>query len=116
MNIFISGPMRGYAEFNFPAFAESAAYWRSQGHTVFSPAEHEESLGFVSTGLLGTSEELAGLTFDLRRALRDELCWLLDNADAIVVLDGWEESSGARAEVATAKAIGIPLLHVKGKS
>lgn len=110
MNIFVSGPMRGFAEFNFPEFARVTEWLRSQGHTVFSPAEHELTLGFDPTGLAGTSEELEGLTFDLRRALRDELTWLLDNADCVVVLDGWDKSSGARAEVSAAKAIGVTVL------
>lgn len=114
MNIFVSGPMRGFAEFNFPEFARVTEWLRSQGHTVFSPAEHELALGFDPTGLEGTSEELAGLTFDLRRALRDELTWLLDNADKLVVLNGWEQSSGARAEVQTAWAVGIPVETAQG--
>ena len=101
MRIYVAGPMRGYPNFNFPAFHEAAAQLRAAGHEVHSPAEHDESGGFDPSG----SDE----DFDLRAAFR----WDLDQvqaADAVVVLSGWTGSQGASAEVAVARVIGTAVL------
>jgi hypothetical protein len=45
--------------------------------------------------------------FDLRDALAVDLEWICRHADMIVMLPGWEKSSGATAEHAAAKALGI---------
>lgn len=39
MKVYLSGPMTGYPNFNFPAFNERAAEWRREGWDVFNPAE-----------------------------------------------------------------------------
>lgn len=36
---------------------------------------------------------------------------LLRRCDAVALVDGWERSAGARAEVALAEGLGIPVLH-----
>jgi hypothetical protein len=41
MIIYISGPMTGYPDLNFPAFHLAASVLRSEGFTVISPAEIE---------------------------------------------------------------------------
>lgn len=102
--VYLAGPMRGIPEFNFPAFASAAHHWRSAGVAVVSPAEHDLGTGFDPTGLTG-DEDLAELDFDLTATL----LWDLEQvakADVIVLLPGWEQSSGVRAELATAAALG----------
>lgn len=98
---YVAGPMRGYAEYNFPAFADACARLRAVGHIVISPHEHDLENGF------DPARSLAEQGFDLRAALRWDLDSVL-SADRVVVLPGWEHSSGAQAEVAVAKAAGIP--------
>jgi hypothetical protein len=93
--------MRGYAEFNFPAFIEAAVKLRWKGYSVLSPAEHDLEEGFDPERTL---EEQG---FDLRAALRWDLDAVL-SSDLVVVLPGWERSQGAQAEVAVALAAGIP--------
>jgi len=108
--VYLAGPMRGIAEFNFPAFREAAEALRGLGYEVFNPAERDESIGFTAEGLDG-NEDLAALGFNLRDALGADLDYVSHKADAVVTLPGAENSSGARAEVATAKALGLPVVE-----
>ena len=39
MRIYISGPMTGKHDFNYPAFNAAAKRLRSEGHFVINPAE-----------------------------------------------------------------------------
>ena len=99
--VYLAGPMRGIPEFNFPAFRHAAKMLRDEGYEVFSPAEKGEEV--LLEGNPGLQESL-----DFRRKV-----FLLDteyicrHADAVFLLDGWEKSSGARAEKALAEAIGL---------
>src|SRR5690242_10689349 len=106
--VYLAGPMTGYAEFNFPAFHKATAQLREAGYQVFSPAEHDESQGIDVTGTDGT-ETLAEQGFSRRTALGADLAWICAEAEAVVVLPGWNASTGALAEVATARALGLPV-------
>jgi hypothetical protein len=112
MKIYLAGPMRKQPSFNFPAFHSAAAALRQKGHEVFNPAEADENNGFDPTGMTG-HEDLSHLGFDLRAALGADLAYICKHAEAIVVLPGWENSSGATAEVATAKALGLKFFPVE---
>ena len=46
MRLYLAGPMTGLPLWNFPAFATAAAALRADGHTVFSPAEHDKAVGW----------------------------------------------------------------------
>jgi hypothetical protein len=70
-----------------------------------SPAEHDRETGLDVTGTTGR-ESLEELGFDLRAAL----LWDLQQVaacDGLVLLTGWETSSGVRAELALAAALGM---------
>lgn len=109
--IYIAGPMRGYPDFNAPAFRDAAKRLRAAGHEVFCPTERDDAHGFTPDGMAftGTEAELDEAGFDLRRALCDDLVWITRHADAVVVLPGWEDSRGATAEAATARALNLPV-------
>lgn len=108
MRIYLAGPMRGIPEFNFEAFGNATGALRRKGHTVFSPAERDLDAGFDPTGMTG-NEDLSEHGFDLREALGVDLAYICEHADAVAVLPGWAKSSGARAEVAAAWALGVPV-------
>jgi hypothetical protein len=112
VKIYVAGPMRRRPEFNFPAFHAAAASLRAGGHEVFNPAEADENNGFDPTGMTG-HEDLSHLGFDLRKALGADLAYICKHADAVVVLPGWEQSTGARAEVATAEALGLQVIPLE---
>lgn len=106
---YIAGPMRGYPEFNFPAFHDAERRLRlvHPRATIFNPARHDEENGFSAKGLNGTMEELAELNFDLREALAADCAFICKRATHIIMLEGWSKSRGATAERALALALGI---------
>ncbi len=108
MRIYIAGKMRGIPEFNFPAFDQAAGALRSLGHECFNPADNDRAVGFDGAGWTGL-ESLEDRAFDLRDAMATDLSYIARTADAICVLPGWEASLGARAEVALAHALGLPV-------
>jgi len=109
--------MRGIPEFNFPAFHAAAASLRIEGHTVFSPAEKDierhgtDISAGNATGSEKEAEEKHG--FNLRVALGQDLDWICEHAEGIALLPGWENSKGARAEKATAEALGLEVIYVR---
>lgn len=96
ISVYLAGPMRGVPQFNFPSFAEARERLRSMGYEVLCPAERDEVAGFDASGMKG-SEDLESLGFDLAAAMK--LCFQdILNCDAVVLLPGWQQSEGARAE------------------
>lgn len=104
VQVYLAGPMRNYAEFNFPAFADATEKLRAKGYKVHSPAEEETRAGFdPKTGRYPEGKHQR----TVRENLRDDLCWICEYADLVVLLPGWEQSKGALAEVHCASAIGV---------
>lgn len=109
MKIYLAGPMRGVPHFNYPAFHAETARLRGLGHEVFSPAEadvraHGRDISNAE-GCLATAEKEHG--FSIRAALKEDLSWICDHADAVVMLPGWTRSHGAVTEHALAVALGL---------
>lgn len=111
MKIYLAGPMRGIPEFNFPAFDAAAKKLRDEGHEVFSPADNDRAnMGgdFSKDYPTGCEDQLAKKTgFTIREALGQDLAWICAEAEGIAMLPGWKNSRGARAEHATALALGL---------
>lgn len=112
MKLYLAGPMRGIEEFNFPAFTMWAGMLRSEGHEVFNPAERDASTGLDTAGMSGDLAELDKVGFSLREALAADVEYVAKEAEAVAVMPGWKESTGVAAEVALARAIGIPVVRV----
>jgi hypothetical protein len=117
MKVYLSGPMRGKADFNFPLFDKVAAKLREEGHEVFSPADNDRrrfGADVYKPGMNAVGDDLShaarlGLTdLELRRLLLgDDTAWICAHAEAIVILPDWIHSKGAVAEKALAEAIGL---------
>lgn len=99
--IYLAGPMRGYELFNFPAFERVTADLRKQGKQVYSPHEYDLNNGFDPSK--GTLEG-----WDAKKAFKWDLAMVIE-ADAVVVLPGWEKSEGALLECWTAMIVGVPI-------
>lgn len=83
MTIYIAGPMTGIVNDNREGFNEAEAFLKAKGHTALNPA-------------------LLPRTLDDKKYL--PICIaMLEACDAIFMLDGWENSQGAKAELAYAK-------------
>jgi len=107
MRIYIAGPMSGQPLYNFPAFDEAAARWRSNGHDVTSPADITRGLYWERFGrqydpAVDRVEWGDRITCELfERDLR-AVC----TVDGIALLAGWKHSRGAKMEIAVGLALG----------
>ena len=113
MKIYLAGPMRGKPNFNFPAFDFAAARLREQGYKVFSPADKDrEEIGaeaFVNA--TGDEDELARKSaYTINDALAADTLYICREANAVALLPGWENSTGAQAERALAVALGLTII------
>lgn len=124
-NVYLAGAMTGQPYFNFPKFFEEATKLRQQGYVVFSPAEADlQRYGaFWKDCPNGTKEEVnqffginAAFTGfgipDYRDCMSIDLNWILDNADAIALIPGWEKSKGVKAELALAECLDLEVINL----
>lgn len=95
---YLAGPMRGYPQLNYPAFLDAARKLRAAGWHIWSPVEHNIENGIDDTQYA-----------ELRKALAADLSYICQHADAVIVLPGWQQSLGVNAEVAAARALGLPV-------
>jgi hypothetical protein len=102
--VYIAGPMRGREKLNFPAFDHAAERLRGAGCRVVSPAEIDRAHGIDPE-----RPETVPADFDghLRVILARDLNAILEQCAAVALLDGWNLSSGSRAEVALGLALGL---------
>ncbi len=77
--VYISGPMTGMPDFNFPAFNAEAARLRSLGYEVVNPAEINQ----VTQG-------------EWHECLRRDIVELM-SCDTLALMPGWQGSNGAHA-------------------
>jgi hypothetical protein len=111
LKIYLAGPMRGLPEFNFQAFNTAAKYLRWYGHIVFNPAERDAAVGFDPTGMSGSNEDLEKAQFSVREAFAADTAWICEHAEAVYLLPGWRESTGAIAERALGEALGLRIVE-----
>lgn len=92
--VYISGPMTGMPDLNFPAFYRAAEQLNAAGHDVVNPAELCKDDGMT--------------WHDCMRVDIKALC----DCDEIALLPGWEKSSGAHLELHIAHRIGLGVRFV----
>jgi len=88
---YLSGPMTGLPNFNYPEFNRVAALLRAKGEFVFNPTEHNWDVN----------------NFPIREAFATYCNFICLEADKIVLLKGWQNSLGVSAELALAKNCGL---------
>jgi hypothetical protein len=90
--IYISGPMTGHPDLNFPAFNAEAARLRALGYDVINPAELNPP---------GKSWQ---------ECMRVDIREMMD-CDTLVVMPGWCASSGAHLEIHIAHRVGMVVIE-----
>lgn len=88
--VYVAGPMTGYESYNRPAFKAAADHLAMHGHIVLNPA-------VLPIGLSEASYMCIALS-------------MLQQADIIYLLDGWELSKGAQAEYSLAIKLGLRVM------
>lgn len=86
MKIYLSGPITGHESTYRKAFSRAAEGLRAKGLAVLNPAELPDGLNYEDYMHIGLA--------------------MLDVSDAIYLLPGWEDSSGAKREMAAASEAG----------
>ena len=93
--LYVSGPMTGLPSLNFPAFIDATRTLRSMGYQVTNPVEIND-------------DKNAKWEDCLKKDIEE-----LMKCDAIVLLDGWSMSRGARLEMYVAAEVGMGILFYK---
>jgi hypothetical protein len=91
MRIYISGPMTGLKDLNFPAFNAEAQRLRAMGHDVVNPAEINPDSAMTWAQCM--RRDIAELT----------------TCDTLAMLPGWQNSSGAQLEMHFAHRLGMTI-------
>lgn len=92
--VYLSGPMTGLPQFNFPAFHAEAARLRDMGLDVVNPAELNPD---------------TSMPWNL--CMRADIRALCD-CDAIALMPGWQHSEGAALELHNAKRMGMYVAYI----
>lgn len=96
--VYISGPMTGYPNYNYPAFFDAEERLRDSGFDVVNPARHEDA---------DLPEDPQWPDF-MRVAMR-----ALSRVDMVAVLPRADASRGANCEVAWALDLGLPTVPLQ---
>jgi uncharacterized protein DUF4406 len=96
VKLYISGPMTGIPDFNFPAFEKAVEQLQAAGYEVMSPHWHGSELGD------------AGWAEYVRRDLIDML-----GCEGVATLPGVENSRGATLECHVARELGMEIRPVE---
>ena len=106
--VYLSGPMAGYEEFNEPAFRTAARELEEMGYHVIVPHDGEDRSEWINPDPFIKDERNRAL---IQKYMHHDFLQILLEAHLVVVLPGWEESTGARDEVRVAQVIGLPVLR-----
>ncbi len=110
--IYVAGPMRGYENYNYPAFDYRAKKLDEMGWSVINPAELDRNEGKPMSDPMAFSPDTNYADHEfMRQALRRDMDAICDDCTAIYMMANWEESRGAKAEWHLAKALGLDIFY-----
>lgn len=123
MRAYLSGKMTGLNGFGFDRFfrAEKTILSDPRFSAVGNPARWDlERLGYTEEVYDDYTAAAAGSwvstqPFNLKEAAKMDLSFIIDEAEALVLIPGWESSLGANAELKTANWMNLPVFIMSEK-
>lgn len=110
--IYVAGPMRGYENYNYPAFDRCARVLAEQGWNVINPAELDRNEGKPTSSSYEFDPDNCYEDHEfMRAALLRDMVAICKDCTAIYMMSRWEKSKGANAELALAKALGLDVFY-----
>ena len=100
--IYLSGPMTGIEDYNYPLFDYVSERLRGLGHRVYNPTEHP-----MSEKLFKTNSDIVYL----RAVFASFSVFICLEADTLIMLPNWKKSLGAKAERALALCCHLDLFE-----
>ena len=111
--IYVAGPMESVGgNWNEPLFDDVTDRLRKTGATVFSPAEHARNAYGSIQKLQQMNKQDCGAA--RKKLFVEELTFIIEQADYVLMLPGWERSPGATAERYVALAVGKEVREAPG--
>jgi hypothetical protein len=114
--LYIAGPMRGIAWFNYPLFDRVAKELREAGNEVISPADEDRKQDgfdpYANPSYANSDACTFPKSMDFAQTVRRCLNAVL-RCDELVLLPGWENSNGAVAELTLAMWLGKRVREVR---
>lgn len=109
--VYIAGKMRSVPYFNFPAFDHMAEWLKARGYEPVNPADLDRLVGFDAMQCPSDTDwNVVPKTFDIDDCISRDI-EAIKTCSAIMMLDGWEQSKGARAEKALAEWMGLSVMY-----
>ena len=108
MKWYLAGPMTGIPQFNIPQFDEAAELLRAAGFDIVSPAERDtyETRSSALKSKDGKHDHTLVTAESYGDMLSRDMKIIADEVGGLILLDGWESSTGARLEVYVALVLG----------
>ena len=113
MILYLSGPMRGRNDYNFKTFYVAEALLEMKGHKVLSPARLDIDEGQAHWNK-AEGRIIVDSEFTMKKALRRDFLVMCQGCEGIVLLPGWPDSEGAKAELELARLIGMEEFEYMG--
>lgn len=99
MKYYLAGRMTGLPDFNYPEFERVAKELRNRGLEIVSPHELHVGESKATRGLQPYQQYLvAGIV-------------ALTRCDAIILMEGWAQSTGARKELDVALTLNLKIFY-----
>ena len=114
--IFLSGPITGKEHNNVAAFAVATERLREAGAAyVYNPAHKSSNAHSEKRSHMTHKDYLLDTIHELTERKKRSQTWewvIPRKYDMLVLLDGWQDSDGARMERAVALECGIPVYEL----
>lgn len=102
LSYYLSGPMKGYPDHNWPAFTEACEILRRTGLTIVSPHEVNPAANVEAK----LNPEKYPLDY-----LRNDIIEMLNRCQSMILMKGWPKSRGVRLELDIALSLEWPIYY-----